>query len=322
MLVLVTGASGFLGAHVVRALLGQTDQVRALVRPDSPRNHIRKLGVEFAQGNLLDEGVLDEACRGVDAVIHCASLVSYWSRQNKLMQRTNVEGASMLLRAAHEAGVKRIVHVSSVAAIGSTRTGGVLDEGASWNLHDAGIYYARTKHESEQRMLAAAWGGMGVVVVNPSSMFGPRLDGLPPSPLITGIMRGRLPWTPPGGTSITDVADVAAASVRALRSGRPGERYILAGHNLTWEQLYNSIAEFADGRVPKKKLSVRRLRWMRALATMRDKLHLSRPPWTPELYRSYGTYSWFRSSKAERELGYVVRPMRQIIRHAIRRELP
>lgn len=322
MLVLVTGASGFLGAHVVRALLRQEDRVRALVRADSPRNHIRKLGVDFVEGDLLRPGVLEEACQGVDAVIHCASLISYWSRQNSLQQRTNVDGVSMLLRAAKQAQVSRIVHVSSVAAVGCSPSGEVLDERSTWNLHDSGIHYVRSKHEGEARMLAAAWGGMGVVVVNPSSMFGPRLDGLPPSPLITGIMRGRLPWIPPGGASITDVSDVAAATVRALRTGRPGERYILAGHNVTWEQLYHAIAESADGRVPQRKLSNKRLRWMTWMASCRDRLRLSRPPWTPELYRSYGTYAWFDSTKAERELAYGVRSLRQIVRHAIRRDMP
>jgi dihydroflavonol-4-reductase len=322
MLVLVTGASGFLGAHVVRTLLGQNDRVRALVRPGSPRNHIRRLGVEFVEGDLLDQPGLMQACEGVEAIIHTASLVSYWSRQNAMLQRVNVEGVSNLLRAGGAAGVGRIVHVSSVAAVGSSRTGEVLDETITWNLHNSGIQYTRTKHEGEQRMLAAAWGGMPVVVVNPSSMFGPRLDGLPPSPLITGIMRGRLPWIPPGGGSIADVADVAAATVRALRAGRPGERYILAGHNVTWEQLYKAIAEAADGRIPSRKLGRKSLRWLTFLASLRDMTHLSKPPWTPELYRSYNSYSWFRSSKAEKELDYVVRPLHQIVRHAIRRERP
>ncbi|MFT7668360.1 MAG: dihydroflavonol-4-reductase [Planctomycetota bacterium] len=322
MLVLVTGATGFLGAHIVRTLLAQNDKVRALVRPGSARNHIRKLGVEFIEGNLLDEKVMEKACEGVDAIIHCAALLSYWSRQNAMQYSTNVDGVSILLRAAHKARVRRIVHVSSVAAVGATRNGEVLDESAVWNLHGAGVHYAHTKHQGEQRMLAAAWGGMPIVVVNPSSMFGPRLDGRPPSPLITGIMRGRLPWIPPGGVSITDVSDVAAACVRAQRAGTPGSRYILAGHNVTWEQLYNSIADAADGRLPKLKLTARRLRMLKILATCRDKLRLSRPPWTPELYRSYGSYSWYRSAKAERELSYSVRSLRLIIRHAIGRELP
>jgi len=320
MLVLVTGASGFLGAHVVHALLRQDVQVRALVRRGSPRNHIRKLEVRFVEGDLLEAGVLEEACEGVDAVVHCASLVSYWSRQDDLMQRTNVDGVSVLLKAMHQARAGRLVHVSSMAAVGASRGGEVLDESAEWNLGEAGIPYARSKREGEQRVRAAAWGGMDAVVVNPSVMLGPRLDGLPPSPLITGIMRGRLPWIPPGGTSVTDVEDVAEAIVRALRAGRPGERYLLAGHNLTWEQLYRAISETAGGRMPEKKLTMRQLRWLSWRATWRDRLRLARPPWTPELFRSYGTYSWFRSTKAERELGYVVRPLPAILRHALRKE--
>lgn len=321
MLVLVTGATGFLGAHVVHSLLRQGDEVRALVRPDSPRNHIRKLGVDWVEGDLLEPESLLRACAGVQGVVHCAALVSYWSRQDAQQRRVNVEGTVSLLEAAHDAGVGRLVHVSSAAAVGARRSGEILDEGAFWELESERIPYVRSKRRAEERVLAAAWGGLPAVVVNPSTILGPRLDGRPPSPLITGIMRGRLPWIPPGGVSITDVSEVAAAIVRALRAGRPGERYLLAGHNLTWEQLYAAIAEYADGRVPRRKLGPRRLRWLELQAAVKDRLRLARPPWTPELYRSYGTYAWYRSDKAAAELGYEVRPLKRIIRHTTRREL-
>jgi dihydroflavonol-4-reductase len=318
MLVLVTGATGFLGAHVVQALLRQGDEVRALVRPHSLRNHVRRLGVEFVEGDLLDAGSLERACAAAQGVVHCAAIVSYWSRQNAQQRAVNVTGSLRLLEASHAAGVKRIVHVSSAAVVGARRGGEVIDENEAWEHDSERIHYVRTKRRAEEHALAAAWGGLPIVVVNPSTILGPRLDGHPPSPLIAGIRRGRLPWIPPGGVSITDVSDVAAATVRALRAGRPGERYLLAGHNVTWEQLYQAIADHAGGRVPRRKLSARRLRWLELLAAGKDALRLSRPPWTPEVYRSFGTYAWFRSDKAARELDYVVRPLPEILRHATR----
>jgi len=322
MLVLVTGAAGFLGAHVVRALLQNGDEVRALVRPGRPRNHIRKLGVEMLEGDLQDEGGMTLACSRVDGVIHCAALISYWRKHASQLQRVNVEGTMALLRAAAEAPVRRFVHVSSAGAVGCSSGGEVLDEEAAWEPPAHPIPYIESKRLGEERVLAAAWGGMGALVVNPSLMLGPRLDGKPPSPLITGMMRGKLPWIPPGGVSVTDVTDVAEACVRALYRGRPGERYILSGHNVTWEQLYGVIAEHADGRVPKQKLGLRKLRWLTLWAVVRSRLGLASPPWTPELYRSYGTFTWFRSLKAARELGYAPRPLERIIRHAVRREDP
>jgi dihydroflavonol-4-reductase len=322
MLVLVTGAGGFLGAHIVRALLRNGDEVRALVRPKRPRNHIRKIGVELIDGDILHEQTMIHACNGVDAVIHCASLVSYWKRQKRQMQRINVEGPMILLRAAKLGGARRFVHVSTAGTLGPTKDQVVLDEGLHGDPRESHIAYLDTKLEGESRVLAAAWGGFPALVVNPSMMLGPRLDGLPPSPLIAGIMRGRLPWVPPGGISVTDVTDVAEATVRALRSGRPGERYLLGGHNVSWEQLYQAIADNADGRLPKKHLSQRQLATRRVLAEIKDRIYLTRPPWTPELYRSYGTYSWYRSDKAARELGYLPRPLSRIVRHTVRKEVP
>ncbi len=322
MPVLVTGAAGFLGAHIVRALLRTGEDVRALIRPDRPCNHIRKVGVELVEGNILDQEAMIRACAGAHSVIHCASLVSYRSKHKRALQRINVDGPMNMLRAAKAGGARRFIHVSSAGVIGATVEQEVLDETATSYPDPRHIPYLATKHEGESRVLAAAWGGFPALVVNPSLMLGPRLDGLPPSPLIAGIRRGRLPWIPVGGVSVTDVSDVADAIVRALSAGRPGERYLLAGHNVTWEELYQAIVDDADGRLPKKRLTLRQLKTRRLYAQFKDKLHLARPPWTPEVYRSYGTYSWFRSDKAMNELGYLPRPLPRIIRHTVRKEAP
>lgn len=322
MLVLVTGSAGFLGAHTVRALLRQGMDVRALVKLDRPCNHIRKVGVELLEGDVLDAAGMEKACDGVDAVIHCASLVSYQSKHKRALQKINVEGTMNMLQAAKRGGARRFIHVSSAGVIGPTTDPIALDEQAAINGDADPIPYLATKQEGESRVMAAAWGGFPALVVNPSLMLGPRLDGLPPSPLIAGIRRGQLPWIPIGGVSVTDVTDVAEAIVRALVAGRPGERYLLSGHNVSWEELYQAIVDDADGRLPKKHLSQRQLRTRRLYAQLKDKLYLARPPWTPEVYRSYGTYSWFRSDKAAQELGYQPRPLARIIRHTVRKEAP
>lgn len=317
MKVLVTGASGFLGAHVARALRNQGAEVRALVRAESARGPLRQLGVEFLEGDLLDESSLEEACRGVDGLIHCAARTGSWSRQNDIQRRVNVEGTTALLRAAQLRQVERIVHVSSVAAVGAARHEEVLDEGTPWNLAELEVNYALTKRLAEERVVAAARAGMPIVVVNPSAILGPRLDGKPPSGLITGVMQEKLPWVPPGGISVTDVRDVAAGILAALSRGRVGERYILAGHNTTWSTLYEAIAKTVGGRAPARRLSPRALKWLTARATLLDHLRLARPPRTPEIYRSYGWYSWFRSDRAARELGYAVRPLPEIIADSV-----
>lgn len=321
MRILVTGAAGFLGAHVVHALVREGYEVRALVRAGQRRNHLRKVGVELVEGDLLDARSLGAACAETQGLVHCAARVGYWSRQNALMTRVNVDAVLTLLRAAGEAGVERVVHVSSAGAVGVTRTGEVLDERAPWSLESRHVHYVLTKRRGEERALAAAWGGLPVVVVNPSTMFGPRLDGLPPSPVLLGIERGRLPWTPPGGTSVTDVQDVARGVVAALEHGRPGERYLLSGHNVTWQQLYQAVVDVTGGRLPKKPLTLKGLERKLRKARLLDALRLARFPETPEVLRSYGTYGWYDASKAEYELGYAVRPLHDLVRHALGQRL-
>lgn len=322
MRVLVTGASGFLGAHLVRSLLRGGDEVVALVRPGSPRNHLRRIGVELLEGDLSDPDILEQGCDSSEAVVHCASLISYWRRQHAQLRRVNVEGTMAVLRAAARSGTRRLVHVSSAATVGTTREPAVLDESTPWSPEGLTSTYAATKREAEERVLAASWGGMPALVVNPSLLLGPRLDGLPPSPLVLGIQRGRLPWVPPGGVSPTDVTDVADAIARAVHRGRAGERYLLAGSPVSWRRLYETIAENADGRVPGRDLTARRLQRRRRLEAWKDRLRLSRPPLTLEAYRNLGTFAWYDSSKAERELDYAPRPLARVVRHAVRREAP
>lgn len=313
MTILLTGASGFLGSHVAAQLVAQGRGLRALVRPGSARDHLRSSAIELFEGDMRDEKSLRRACRDVGAIVHCGGRKGYWSKHDHEQRHVNVEGTSRLLRVAQDHQVQRIVHVSSISAIGATRDGTAVDETASWNLRHIGIHYVATKRESEERALAAAWGGMPVVVVNPSSIFGPRIDGRASSSTITRIANGKLRWVPPGGTSVCDVEDVARATIAALDRGRPGERYALGGHNLTWLELYAAIARSCGVRPPTQRMPQPILRALALGSGALDVVGLSRPPWTPEVFRSFGWYTFVDSRKAMRELGYTIRPLEQIL---------
>ena len=312
MKVLVTGAGGFLGSHVVRALHARGHEVRAMVRPGRPRAHVEGWG-EVVEGDLLDEALLRKVSRDCGGLIHCAARMGYWSRRNAEQRAVNVEGTSKLLRAAHANGTARIVHVSSIATIGASADGTVLDETHRWNPRALRIHYVTSKKEAEERAFAAAWAGMHVVVVNPSMLVGPRLDGRPPSATVTRIARGETRWVPPGGTSVADVEDVADACVDALTKGRSGERYILGGANTTWSDLYAAIAAELRVRAPNRRMPMVAVRALRVATSGLDTFGLSRPPWTPEIFRSYGLYAFVDSSKARRELGYAPRPLNEVI---------
>ena len=314
MHVLVTGANGFLGAHVVARLLAHGHSVRAMVREGRPHAHLESLGVsEFSAADLLEETSLPRACRGTDALVHCAARMGFWSRQNDLQRRTIVEGGSALYRAAHAAKLARIVHVSSIAAVGASRTPVALGEDAPWNGRALGVHYVDCKREAEERVFSAAQRGMPIAVVNPTMLAGPRLDERPPSNTVRRIARGQTRWVPEGGTSLADVEDVAEGIALALERARPCERYVLGGHDLSWRALYGAIA--AELGVPAhfRTIPPAAARALACGAGLLDRLRLSRPPWTPELLRSWGWYSFARSDKAVRELGYRIRPLEQIV---------
>jgi dihydroflavonol-4-reductase len=213
---------------------------------------------------------------------------------------------------AHEQGLERIVHVSTTAAVAGTREPAVLDERASWNLYTAHVSYVTTKHEAEERAFCAAWGGMPVVVVNPGALFGPRLFGGPSSTLAR-IRRGGMRWVPPGGTSVCDVEDVARTCLVALERGRAGQRYILGGHNLSWAELYGGLARALGVRPPAMRVPRLALGPLRFAATALDLAGLARPPWTPEVFRTWGWYTFVDSSKAVSELGYMIRPLEEML---------
>jgi dihydroflavonol-4-reductase len=318
MRVLVTGATGFLGSHVVRALLSRGIEVRALARARRPRAALEGLDVEIAEGDLTDEKGLIAACRGAGGLIHCAARTGYWSRQNEIQRAINVEGTSKLLRAAQAADVGRIVHVSSIATIGCSRDGRVLDETHVWMPRSLRIQYVTTKHESEERAFAAAWAGMDVVVVNPCMLVGPRLDGRPLSAVFTRIAGNKTRWIPPGGTSVADVLDVAEGCALAFERGRKGERYILGGTNVTWSAFYAAIARAFGVKAPGWRVPVAAARTLELGAQALDLARLSRPPWTPEILRTWGLYGYVDSSKAKRELGYAFRPLEDVVARAAR----
>jgi dihydroflavonol-4-reductase len=317
MRILVTGAHGFLGSHVTRALLARGHAVRALVRKDKPAPALDELDVERVEGDLLDEPSLVRACAGADGLVHCAARMGYWSRQDEVQRAINVEGTSALLRAAHRGGIRRIVHVSSIATIGFSRDGTVLDETHVWMPRVLKINYVTTKHEAEERAFAAAWAGMDVVVVNPCMLTGPRFDGRKRPGLMGNTAQGRTRWMPPGGTSVADVADVAQGCVLAFERGAKGERYVLGGHNVAWKTLHEKVAQIAGVPPPRRNVPILAARTLELGAQALDLVRLSRPPWTAEVFRTWGLFAFVESNKAREKLGYTFRPLDETIRRAI-----
>ena len=242
---LVTGASGFVGSAVVRALLAEGRRVRVLLRPTSDRRNIAGLEVEERIGSLGDWPSLKAAVAGCGAVFHVAADYRLWVRDPEAMYAANVDGTTRLMTAALEAGVERIVYTSSVATLGLAAGGTPADEMEPSLLADMIGPYKRSKYLAEERVRQMVGErGLPAVVVNPSTPIGPRdVKPTPTGRLIVEAASGRMPAFVDTGLNLVHVDDVAAGHLLAERAGRIGERYILGGENLTLARILQEIAQ-------------------------------------------------------------------------------
>ena len=251
---LVTGGNGFVGCHVVRALLSRGDQVRVLARENADLSALSGLPVELARGDLRDFDSVARAVNGCSQVYHVAADYRLWLTDPAPMYATNVDGTRHVIRAAVEAGVSRIVHTSTVGALGIPH-GGVGREDTPSSLADMPGHYKRSKFMAEQAAVEAARAGAPVVIVNPSTPIG-ALD-FKPTPtgrIIADFLNRRMPAYVDTGLNIVDVEDVARGHLLAAERGRIGEKYILGGENLTLKQFLERLALMSGLSAPKVRI--------------------------------------------------------------------
>lgn len=249
---LVTGATGFVGANLVRKLIERGYRVRVLVRAQSSRKVLDGLDIEYARGDVLDPASLEGAMRACDGVFHAAAYVSLYVPDPREMHRVNVGGTQNVLRAARQAGVPRVVLTSTVSAVaGSFDPETIANEATPFNLGKRGFHYCITKHAAEEAARSAVAAGQDVVIVNPSSMFG-AYDVRPNiGRMIVAVAKGRVPAVTHGGNNYVGVEDVCAGHIAAFERGRSGERYILANENLTHQQIFERIAGIVGVKPPR-----------------------------------------------------------------------
>lgn len=253
MLAAITGATGLVGANLAEALLAAGHRVRATRRATSRLEHVADLDIQWVEAPLSDTEALTRTFDGADAVFHCAAAVTVRDEAPPWVIAANVEGTGNVLRAFHDAGAGRLVHCSSTVAVGLSEDGQPCDEGARWNFREYGLDdgYATTKYQAELLVRAAAAEGMDAVIVNPTFMFGPR-DARPSSgEMILSVARGAVPGHPPGVNNFVDVRDVCRGMIAAWERGRAGERYILGGHNMRYEEIFRAIAGVVGVRPPR-----------------------------------------------------------------------
>jgi dihydroflavonol-4-reductase len=320
MTTLVTGATGFVGSAVLRALIRRGEPVRALVRPSSSLRLLEGMPVEIVTGDLDEPASCRGTLRGCDALFHVAADYRLWVPQPEAMYRTNVDGTRELLLAAAEAGVKRIVYTSSVATLGLRADRLPSDETTPATLDDMIGHYKRSKFLAEQAVRELVAGsGLPVVIVNPSAPVGPAdARPTPTGRVVLEAARGRIPAFVDTGLNLVHVDDVAEGHLLAFEHGRIGERYILGGDNLSLREMLAEIARLVDRKPPRLRLPPRALLPVARVAEAIARLGIGGEPLvTADGVRMARKPMYFTSAKAERELGYRSRPAAEGLRDAI-----
>jgi dihydroflavonol-4-reductase len=319
MKALVTGATGFVGAAVARALSIAGWQIRVLVRAGSDRGNLQRLAVDVVEGDLADLSALERALEGCSGLFHVAADYRLGARDPKPLYRTNVEGTRNILNAARTAGVGRIVYTSSVATIGIPSDGSPGDERTPVTLSNMIGHYKRSKYLAEEVVRDAARMGMSVVIVNPSTPVGPGdIKPTPTGRLVLDAASGRMPAYVDTGLNIVHVDDVAAGHLLAFERGRAGERYILGGEDMTLQTILAQIARLVGRTPPRVRLPYAAVLPVAYLAEAFARLSGRSGRVTLEGVRMSRKRMFFSSGKAVSELGYRWRPPLEAFEDAVR----
>jgi dihydroflavonol-4-reductase len=316
---LLTGATGFVGSAVARALAVRGHRLRLLVRPASDRRNLSGLDVELALGDLLNAASLARAVDGCRFVFHGAADYRFWVPDPEAMLRANVEGTLAVMRAAQQAGVERIVYCSSVAALGWTDDDTPADESTPTNEAAFIGTYKRSKFLAERVVMdLVRHDGLPAVVVNPAAPVGPRdIKPTPTGKMIRDAAAGRVPAYIDTGLNMVHVDDVAEGHALALEKGRIGERYVLGGENLLLKDILALVADVVGRRPPGIELPEGLVRPAAWLAEALARLTGISPIMTRDQIKMARHKMFYSSAKAMRELGYEPRPVRAAVEEAV-----
>jgi dihydroflavonol-4-reductase len=318
-LTFVTGATGFIGSHVVRQLLLRGDRVRILARNSSRKSNVESFGCEIAIGDLKDPISLLRCVQGCRRVYHVAADYRLWAKNPQDIYDNNVGGTRNLLSACCEAGVEKVVYTSTVGTIGMRKDGVPADEDSPVKLDDMIGHYKRSKFMAEQVAWEFASSGLPVVIVNPTTPVGAGdLKPTPTGKIILEFVKGRMRAYVTTGLNIVGVEDVARGHLLAEAEGRVGERYILGGENWSLEEILDTMAQICGVRLP-----LFRIPWTLALVAGYFENFvvgtiLRREPFIPLEGVRMARYKMYVSSeKARNELGYEPQPAEKALREAV-----
>jgi dihydroflavonol-4-reductase len=312
----VTGASGHLGANLVRALLKQGRTVRVLARSD--RRSIQGLDVQIVEGDISDPRALHALAKGTETLFHLAGRISIVGAEGGLVESTNVGGVRNVIRACREAGVRRLVHCSSIHAFDTNPNDQLIDETRALALGPGHAAYDRSKAEGQRAVLDAVREGLDAVVINPGAVVGPfdfKVSRM--GAVLLDICHGRLPMLIDGGYNWVDARDVAEGAVRAESRGRAGECYLLTGHWVHLCELSRMISRITG----RKTVQAAAPLWLASAVSWISlgwgRLRGTAPKFTPAAIEAIRSHRSISHEKAARELGYAPRPFEETVRDTL-----
>jgi len=317
--VLVTGAAGFVGSAVARALCSQGADLRVLIRSTSPRTNLEGLEAEVAIGDIRDSHAVERALKGCRYLFHVAADYRLWARDPEEIVRNNVESVANVMRAALDAGVERVVYTSSVATLRLSAHNAASDETEPLSEGEAIGAYKRSKVAAErivQQMTASR--GLPAVIVSPSTPIGPRdVRPTPTGRIIVEAARGRMPAYVETGLNLVHVDDVAKGHLLAWKKGRVGETYILGGQDAPLSEMLREIATLTGRKAPRVRLPLKPLHPLAEIAELMGRITGQEPFLTKDALKMASHHMYFSSAKAQRELDYAARPYQEALGDAL-----
>jgi dihydroflavonol-4-reductase len=323
--VAVTGSTGFIGSAVVRKLLLDGRDVRAIVEPNAKTGALDEVEretnkrVDRTTADVTDVDAMARALEGCESLHHLAAIYKTWMPDPTRLYEVNVDGTTATLLAAQKSRVKRVVYTSSIAAVGLGKDKDLANEDTAFDLFPIANEYILTKWLSERIAKKFAQSGLSLVIVNPAFPFGPRDSApTPTGRIVISLLKGEVPGVGEGGFNCVAVDDVAFGHVAAEERGRVGERYVLGDHNVTFKEFFELVCDVGGVKAPKLPLP-KSLAAAIALGfeLWADHVSHEEPRATYKSIRYAQRHAWFDPSKARRELGLPTTPLRATIERAI-----
>ena len=315
MKVLVTGATGFLGRWLCQALVEKGYTTYALVRPSSDTRFLQSLSVKLHKGDVTDLPSFTKAARGVDVMFHLAGLVAYAEKFRSAMRKVNVQGTAHAVEICRLQNI-RLIYMSSVVAVGASKTPQVLNEESSYNMKDFNFGYFNTKKQAEELVQNACQNEqLSAIILNPSNVYGAYDMKKASRKTHIWVAKGRFPFYTKGGLSVVDVESVIETTINAIKKGRIGERYILSGDNITIKELFTMIAECTGVSPPFICLNDKVLDMIGYLGNVL--YYFLKKSFLDKDIRMGRFYHWFDNTKAKQELGFSPQPARKAIANSV-----